>query len=1035
MLYPKNNDKKLSSELFKNPTSEYRGTPFWSWNCKLDKDMLMGQIDQLKEMGMGGFHMHSRSGMATEYLSDEFMDLIKASNEKAKENNMLSWVYDEDRWPSGAAGGLITKENTYRSRFLVFTTNDYKISGPAATESGSTARANRSNNRTCLGKYEVILKDGYMSHYRKLSNDEQAVAGANVWYAHLEISGNSAWFNNQAYVDTLNPEAIKKFVEVTHERYYEVLGDEFGKSVPAIFTDEPQFSHKQSFGYAEEDREIILPFTDDFEKTYQQAYGESLVAHLPELFWELPNGEASVTRYRYHDHISERFASAFADTIGSWCKAHGVMMTGHMMAESTLESQTRCLGDAMRSYRAFQLPGIDILSDKREFTTAKQAQSAAHQYGCPGVLSELYGVTNWDFDFRGHKMQGDWQAALGITVRVHHLTWVSMGGEAKRDYPACIGYQSPWYKEYPLIEDHFGRLGTAMTRGKTSIKVAVIHPVESYWLHWGPQEQTSMIREELESKFDNITNWLLLGLIDFDYICESLLPSQANVEQTAPMKVGEMAYDVIIVPGCETLRSTTLERLEAFASAGGKVIFLGEAPSLVDAVKSDRAECLAKKCMQVPFTRNRVLQALETYRQVDIRDDQGARTNHLLHQMRVDGDNRWLFICHAYKMTNPDIATMEKISIRLKGSWKPVVYDTMTGETYAIKATLKGGETWIEHEFSQHGSLLLCLEPAEASLEAESVQDKTGVSSKQFTYLQDRVPVTLSEPNVLLLDMAQYRFDNGQWQPREELLRVDNAFRKELKYPLRMEAWAQPWVNPVAEVLEHTLSLKFMIQSDVEVAEAWLALENEENTEIILNGVKINKQVDGWFVDESIKKVKLSRLPKGESELLLNIAYGSKTNIEWYYLLGDFGVKVEGSHAKLIAPVTELSFGDWVHQGLPFYAGNVTYHCKAICEQGALELEASHFRSPLLSVALDGVEKGKIAFAPYKLNLGNVAEGEHKVDITAYGNRVNTFGTVHNSNRSTTWFGPNAWRTTGSSWAYEYQLRETGVLTTPRVYQ
>jgi hypothetical protein len=295
--------------------------------------------------------------------------------------------------------------------------------------------------------------------------------------------------------------------------------------------------------------------------------------------------------------------------------------------------------------------------------------------------------------------------------------------------------------------------------------------------------------------------------------------------------------------------------------------------------------------------------------------------------------------------------------------------------------------------------------------------------------------VTLSEPNVLLLDIAQYRFDNGQWQPREELLRIDNAFRKELKYPLRMEAWAQPWVNPVAEVLEHTLSLKFMIQSDVEVAEAWLALENEENTEIILNGVKINKQVDGWFVDESIKKVKLTKLPKGESELLLNIAYGSKTNIEWCYLLGDFGVKVEGSHAKLIAPVTELSFGDWVHQGLPFYAGNVTYHCKAICQQGALELEASHFRSPLLSVSLDGVEKGKIAFAPYKLHLGEVAQGEHKVDITAYGNRVNTFGTVHNSNRSTTWFGPNAWRTVGSSWAYEYQLREMGVLTTPRVYQ
>ena len=93
-----------------------------------------------------------------------------------------------------------------------------------------------------------------------------------------------------------------------------------------------------------------------------------------------------------------------------------------MMEEPTLHSQTAALGEAMRSYRSFGLPGIDMLCDYREYTTAKQAQSASHQFGCPGVLSELYGVTNWDFDFRGHKLGGDWQAALGVTTRVPHLT-------------------------------------------------------------------------------------------------------------------------------------------------------------------------------------------------------------------------------------------------------------------------------------------------------------------------------------------------------------------------------------------------------------------------------------------------------------------------------------------------------------------------------------------------------------------------------------------------------------------------------------
>lgn len=98
-----------------------------------------------------------------------------------------------------------------------------------------------------------------------------------------------------------------------------------------------------------------------------------------------------------------------------------------------------------------------MLYDSRELNTAKQAQSVVHQYGREGMLSELYGVTGWEFDFRGHKLAGDWQAALGVTVRVHHLTWTS-------------------------------RLNTVLSRGKAVVKVGVIHPIESYWLYWGNKE-------------------------------------------------------------------------------------------------------------------------------------------------------------------------------------------------------------------------------------------------------------------------------------------------------------------------------------------------------------------------------------------------------------------------------------------------------------------------------------------------------------------------------------------------------------------
>ena len=92
LLYPGNTEPELNPELFQNPGSEYRGTPFWAWNCKLDKDELLRQLEILKEMGM-----------ATPCLSDGRMDLIRACVEKCRDEGMLAWLYDEDRWPSGAA--------------------------------------------------------------------------------------------------------------------------------------------------------------------------------------------------------------------------------------------------------------------------------------------------------------------------------------------------------------------------------------------------------------------------------------------------------------------------------------------------------------------------------------------------------------------------------------------------------------------------------------------------------------------------------------------------------------------------------------------------------------------------------------------------------------------------------------------------------------------------------------------------------------------------------------------------------------------
>lgn len=1033
MLYPKNQSEKLSKELFENPTCEYRGTPFWAWNCELDEAELLRQIDVMQQMGFGGFHMHVRSGMDTQYLSDEFMKLIHSCCDEAERKQMLAWLYDEDRWPSGFAGGLVTKDPQYRIRYLLFTPTPYEVDGQnTGIHSNEQAVAHRTGNGRLLAKYDIVLdEDGCLSSYRKLEDGESAQG--KVWYAYLEQPLPNPRYNGQTYVDTLNKKAIQKFVEVTHEAYKREIGDKFGKSVPAIFTDEPQFTHKTTLRFPDVPNDVTLPWTDDLPDTFAAAYGEDLMAHLPELFWELPRGKVSTIRYHYHDHACERFTDALARTLGEWCGKNGLALTGHMMKEPTLASQSSAVGEAMRSLSAFQLPGIDMLADKYELTTAKQAQSVAHQYGREGVMSELYGVTTWNYDFRGYKLQGDWQAALGITVRVPHLAWVSMQGEAKRDYPASINYQSPWYKEFSYVEDHFARVNTALTRGKPVVRVGVIHPIESYWLHFGPSAQTALIRDQLDSAFDNVTKWLLYGTVDFDYISESLLPDRCPKDAAAPMQVGPMAYDVIIVPGCETMRTTTYERLESFRKNGGNVIFLGSAPTMLDAIPSDRPAQLAKRSGGIlPFNRGALLSALEKFRTVEIRNNSGELSTNLVYQLREDGDTRWLFIAQGAHPYNKDISRRQGVQIRVRGKYRVQLYNTLKGTVSDLSCRHTQGDTVISYNLYGHDSLLLCLTPAEEGFTVPAAP-KSDVTPIALT-VPATVAYTRDEPNVLLLDTAQYSLDDEPWSENfEELLRIDTACRKKFGWTPWGGSANQPWCIE-KEPNVHRIRVRFRIESDIVVKGARLALETPQDAKITFNGTPVSNATEGYYVDKSIQCVALPEIPAGVNTLELEYPFGQRTALEWCYLLGDFGVKVDGRAARIIAEQDKIGFDNVIGQGMPFYSGALTYHLEAETHGGDLEVTVPQYRGSVLRVTV-GDQSKIVAFQPYRVKFKDLPAGKHAVDIKLYIPRTNGFGPVHLADGNCSYQSPGAWRSGGDNWTYEYRLLEQGVISSPWLYE
>ena len=1017
-------------------------------------------------MGLGGFFMHPRVGLKTPYLSDEFLDRVGDCIDEAKKNGIYAYLYDEDRWPSGTAGGFVTSNPKYQSRSI-----ELRFGHDIHSE----------QEELFLRSYLIKLNDkGELLEYRQCDEKPQNLPDFTQIWCWRVLEAPQPRFNDTPYVDALNPEAIKAFLDCTHEKYYSRFGQDFGKAVPAIFTDEPRHAFPKMPIFAKDKSIFSISYTDDFPTTYQKRWGADFFATLPEIFWDLEGGRHSVHRYRYHEHAAELFAAAYADTIGQWCQDHHIAFTGHLMLEQRLESQTRAVGDAMRAYRAFQIPGMDILCDDEELSTAKQVQSAARQFGRNRMLSELDGVTDWDFPFYGHKGHGDWQAALGVNLRVPHLSWLSMGGEAKRDYPAPIGPQSAWYKKYGIIADHFARLGVAMTQGRPLCRIAVVHPIESFWLLYGPQGDNALKLQQAEDDFASLLQWLLKNLLDFDFLAESLLPIQNVHVEGKCLCVGAMKYEVVLVPPCITLRSTTLDALEAFRKAGGTVVFAGERPTLCDAMPSERPRALTADCPYIQYNKRSLLETLEPWRDVKViispegassafahktdgtpisglPDFIGKPMEGLLHQQRECEDgSRLLFIANTQRTGN---ATSTIIFI--KGNWQLEYLDTLKGTMTPLAAEHDGGWTRLNFVFQPHGHILLRMVPSSVSTGSSLPQYAVGddfLEPQIVTRVAGRnLPVTLDEPNALMLDLPEARLDGGEWLPQQEILRLDTFARKHFGLPLRQSRSVQPWVHLQEPRHLAKLELRYTIDCRHDASGIQLAMEQPEKAHVFLDGKPVPFIDDGFWIDPCIRKAHFPDLSSGVHSLSVIYDYDTDTPLERIYLLGKFGVFTEGDRCVIGAPVNSLHWGDIAPQGLPFFGGNLTYHASfnvprqgnyllqfqsrlsetmpELCVgQARREIDFASFKGALVEATLDGRFIGDIAFAPFVAELGELSQGEHKLDLKLFCTRVNGCGAVHLTNRLR-YSGPASYRTSGNHFSYDYTLIPQGILRSPMILQ
>jgi len=1052
---------------FENPGNPFRGVVLWMLGGRLESDELRRQIRVMKEMGLGGVFIFFFQDMTTPYLSEEWFAYIRTCCEEAEKMGMKVWLYDEDRYPSGAAGGLATRDVRFRARSLVMK----QLSNPRQL------RWTKDTLAVFVGKVAGVA----VSNVRRVTKGKpvRLCAGESLLVFSVKIQENSPAFNGYTYLDTLNPAAVRHFIRVTHEAYKKRIGDRFGNTVPGIFTDEPYQSSSMFPEDWERARSASAPWTDKLPSVFKRRYGYDLLGHLPELFLDTEDQAFTAPRYHYHDCVTHLFANAFAREIGEWCERNDMILTGHFQKEDVLSSQTEWLGSCMRQYEYMQAPGLDLLTDHmRIFNVAKQVSSAARQFGRKWRLTETYGCTGWDFPLSGHKALGDWQAALGINLRGVHLTWYSMLGQRKRECPASLAH-SPWWRFYSHVEDYFGRIHAAMTRGTEVRDLLVIHPGESMWLLSRADWQRNPAVDEQDGRYWTLSDALLAGHLDFDYGDEDILARHGRVGKRggAPaFIIGKADYRSILVPPMVTMRRTTLELLKSFRRSGGAVIFAGEAPAYVDAVSSNEAKEFATQCQEAPPTGPGLVKAVEkSCRRVSITDGNGQELAPVLYLLREDRQAFYLFICNTGQDftrdgqgVGPDVAvipdgrepgdgggdrvgnrtqelepesewggyggghgqheeeylhghdlgeylldigvsernlTFPEVVIRGTPRWQhaPVELCTETGKIFAADVTRTSDGYRINTGLPRLGSRLFLIPKKPLALQPESRLRLKEVN--RLVLDATDWDIGLSEPNVLVLDRPGFRIAGGEWHPQREILRIDKAVRDHLGLTSRSGTMVQPWAQEETNPKSVPVALSYTFDvATVPDGQVLLGLEEPHRYQIRFNGVRVSADAEcGWWVDSSLRTVPLDAalIRPGQNEIALECKYDEKhPGLEIIYLLGDFGAVVKGTRALVTERVGSLRLGDWVEQGLPFYAGSVRYLKKirpSIKGRQRLFVRIPDYRGAAIRVLVDGKEAGFRAWEPYEVDVTELVSGASDVTlaIEVIGHRRNSHGPLH----------------------------------------
>jgi len=968
------------SALFKNPPAEYRTVPFWVWNDSVTKEKIDFQLEEFKDKGFGGVFIHPRYGMITEYLSDEWFELVEHSVAKGEELGLYIWIYDENSYPSGFAGGHVPAQmpESYNNGIAL---RQYKMT-----------ELNPDPNLEY--KHIFIKQDDKLVEITDRLNEYIGEEG-NFYLYELIFYPRGKWFAGYSYVDLLYKGVTEKFIEVTMNGYEEAVGDEFGNIVPGVFTDEPNIGHRGG--------PDLIRWTPDLYTVFEHRWGYDLRHYLNELIEE--EGNWKKVRHDYYEVLLQMFIDRWSKPWYQYTEEKNLLWTGHYWEHGWPNPYHG--GDNMAMYAWHQIPAIDMLFNTWEgrpdqfgnVRAVKELRSAANQIGRSRTLSETYGGSGHELTFEDMKRNGDWEYVLGVNFMNQHLSFMTIMGDRKHDYPQTFSYHSPWWDYYIYPNNYYARLSLALSAGIQENHILVIEPTTTAWMYYAGGENIKI--DEIENSFREFIDKMEMFQIEYDIGCENIMKDHGKVED-GQIVVKQCSYDILIFPpGLENLELFTSTLVEEFLSQGGKILSFVLPPSYVDGEETNKMHDLATEYPDQFI----IAPGKLTSGEAEILEPEGIifhepeSTGGLLYHMRkklVDGEILFL--------VNTSLDNESAGSFKTYGR-SVVQLDPETGEIMKYPFAADGEKLTVDYTIPPAGSLLLFIgeemtggkEPAEEPENWQAVEP-----SGELT-------IDPVEDNILVLDYCNLTMGDIKDREYYYYAASDTIF----KYHGFDD---NPWVSSIqykTEILDRDTftadhsgfraDYHFNIFNKMDASDLKAVVERPHLYTVLINGNEV-KPIEGeHWLDQSFGVFNIGRFLKVYENTITLIAKPMSVHCELapVFIKGNFSLKPEEQGWTIIRP-GKLGTGSWLDQGYPFYHHIVRYSKPFVVDSksGRYKVVLGSWQGTVAGVDVNGKEAGVIYHQPYELDITDmIREGENIITVNVVGSLKNLLGPHHNVTR------------------------------------